>query len=42
MGIFSKVFGFIGGLRLVSSLSNTECITWLLDEPECPKSLIEK
>lgn len=44
MGIFSKIFGFIGGLGASSSEGLPEicCYYWMLDEPECPKSLIEK
>lgn len=36
MGFLVKIFGFIG------STTNTGCILWSFDEPECPKSIIEK
>lgn len=44
MGIFSKIFGFIGGLGASSILNGTNiaCTILFYDEPECPKSLIEK
>ena len=36
MGILAKIFGFVGGF------TNSACIFWMYDEPECPKSIIEK
>lgn len=40
MGFLAKIFSAIGG-NIINSM-NTECITWFLDEPECPKCIIEK
>jgi cyclic lactone autoinducer peptide len=40
MGFLSKIFGMVANLSI--SNSNSECIIWLYDEPECPKSIIEK
>ncbi len=36
MGFLAKFFGLIGGV------ANTGCAFWMFDEPECPKSIIEK
>lgn len=36
MGLFAKLFG------LLSNSANTACIILFFDEPECPKSIIEK
>ena len=42
MGFLSKIFGMIGGLGSnSSSMPQVACWMWLLDEPECPKSIIE-
>lgn len=41
MGILAKFFSAIGGMNIINSM-NTECIAWFLDEPECPKCIIEK
>lgn len=38
--LLAKIFNFIGNTS--ASLSINECSFWLLDEPEMPKSLIEK
>lgn len=36
--LFSKIFKAIGSL----STSNSGCIKYILDEPEMPKSMIER
>lgn len=36
--LFSKVFKAIGSL----SISNSECVHIIFDEPEMPKSMIER
>ena len=40
MGLLAKLFELVGGL--FSSAASTACMTWALDEPKMPKSLIEK
>ena len=40
MGILAKLFELIGGVS--SSTATTACTYWLFDEPEMPRSLIEK
>jgi len=40
MGILAKLFELIGGVS--SSAASTACTLWILDEPEMPRSLIEK
>lgn len=40
MGLLAKLFEVIGGL--CSSAASTACVVWVLDEPEMPRSLIEK
>lgn len=38
--LFASVLGLIGGA--VSTLGANGCVVFFVDEPECPKSLIEK
>jgi len=38
--LFASVLGLIGGA--VSTLGANGCIAFFIDEPECPKSIIEK
>lgn len=38
--LFASIAGFLGGA--VALLGSNGCIAIILDEPECPKSLIEK
>ena len=38
--LFASVLGLVGGA--VSTLGANGCIAFFIDEPECPKSLIEK
>ncbi len=38
--LFSKVFKTIGSLS--TSGSSSACPRWIIDEPEMPKSMIEK
>lgn len=40
MGLLAKLFELIGGVS--SNAASTACMTWIFDEPEMPKSLIEK
>ena len=40
MEFLAKLFELIGGV--CSSAASTACMTWALDEPEMPRSLIEK
>lgn len=40
MEILAKLFELIGGVS--SAAATTACSFWLFDEPEMPKSLIEK
>lgn len=40
MGLLAKLFELIGGVS--SSAASTACVVWVLDEPEMPRSLIEK
>ena len=43
MGFLSKIFAFIGGIGTSnSSMPLVECWLLIADEPECPKSIIEK
>lgn len=39
-GLFAKVCSLLGGFG--ASAGSTACVVWILDEPEMPKSLIEK
>lgn len=38
--LFASILGFFGSIG--AAASSTACIAFFLDEPECPKSLIEK
>ncbi len=38
--LFAKLCEFLGGVG--SSLGSTACTIWFYDEPEMPRSLIEK
>lgn len=38
--LFASIAGLLGGA--ISTLGNTGCFMFFIDEPECPKSLIEK
>ncbi len=38
--LFASIAGLVGGA--VSTLGSTGCVILFFDEPECPKSLIEK
>lgn len=40
MGLLAKLFELIGGVS--SNAASTACTYWLFDEPEMPRSLIEK
>lgn len=40
MGLLAKLFELIGGFS--SNAATTACWTWVIDEPEMPRSLIEK
>lgn len=40
MGFLSKIFGMVANLSI--SANNSECTLLFYDEPECPKSIIEK
>lgn len=40
MELLAKLFELIGGVS--SSAASTACTFWLFDEPEMPRSLIEK
>lgn len=43
MGFLSKIFGMVGGLGSnSSSMPQVACTILFFDEPECPKSMIEK
>ena len=38
--LFASIASLVGGA--VSTLGSNGCVVFFLDEPECPKSLIEK
>ena len=38
--LLARFFDFIGSF--VAHANSAECVVWVLDEPEMPKSLIEK
>lgn len=38
--LFASVLGFFGSM--VAAAGSSTCIMIFLDEPECPKSIIEK
>lgn len=38
--LFASVLGLLGGA--VSTLGASGCVVFFVDEPECPKSIIEK
>ena len=38
--LFATLASLVGGA--VSTLGSTGCVMFYLDEPECPKSIIEK
>ena len=40
MGLLAKLFNLIGGAG--ANASTTACYVWVFDEPEMPRSLIEK
>ena len=38
--LFAAVLGLIGGIG--ATIGSTACVMFFFDEPECPKSMIEK
>ncbi len=38
--LFAAILGLIGGIGAVAG--STACVMFFIDEPECPKSMIEK
>lgn len=42
MGILAKFFSAIGGMNIISSSADTACWLLFVDEPECPKCIVEK
>lgn len=41
--MFSLLASVLNGVsQICSNNGQTACVAWLLDEPECPKSLIQK
>lgn len=43
MGFLSKIFEMVGGIGTSnSSMPQVACTILFFDEPECPKSIIEK
>lgn len=38
--LFATILGFVGGIA--ATVGSTACVMFFFDEPECPKSLIER
>lgn len=38
--LFAAILGLIGGIGAVAG--STACVAFFFDEPECPKSILEK